>query len=155
MSNARYLQFANGEVHDNSHRFDHPGATPITKTQYLTIYAERRADYLRTLFKPGTRVATTLAKVSSSGMRRAIKVLAVNESGEIIDVSWAVATVVGRLFDRKNGGVICNGCGMDMGFDLVYAMGRSLWPEGTPEPHSTRNGDPDRDGGYAIKQYWV
>lgn len=155
MSNARYLQFANGEVHDNSHLIDHPGATPITKAQYLAIYRQRRVDDLRRLFKPGDDVATVLAHVSKSGMRRSIKVLAVNESGEIIDVSWVVATVVGRSFDRKNGGVICNGCGMDMGFDLIYAMRRSLWPEGTPEPHSTRNGEPDRDGGYALKQYWV
>ena len=38
---------------------------------------------------------------------------------------------------------------MDMGFQAVYCLGLSLWPDGTPEPHSTRNGEPDTNGGYA------
>ena len=42
------------------------------------------------------------------------------------------------------------GCGMDMAFDAVYTLGSSLWPLGTPTPHSTRNGEPDTCGGYAL-----
>jgi hypothetical protein len=41
---------------------------------------------------------------------------------------------------------------MDMGFDLVYSLGSALWPNGTDTPHGTRNGEPDSDGGYALKQ---
>jgi hypothetical protein len=42
-----------------------------------------------------------------------------------------------------------------MGFAAVYNLGYALWPNGTPEPHGTRNGVPDRDGGYALKQCWL
>jgi len=44
---------------------------------------------------------------------------------------------------------------IDMGFHVVYNLGRTLWPEGTPEPHGTRNGEPDRDGGYALNHQWL
>ena len=45
--------------------------------------------------------------------------------------------------------------GMDMGFAVVYDLGLSLWPAGTPAPHGTRNGEPDANGGYALKHSWL
>lgn len=56
---------------------------------------------------------------------------------------------------QRNGGIKCDGCGMDMGFQLVYSLGRTLWPLGTHEPHGKRNGQPDREGGYALKHRWL
>lgn len=47
------------------------------------------------------------------------------------------------------------GAGMDMGFHLVYSLGSALWPDGTKKPHGTRNGEPDRAGGYALKHQWL
>lgn len=44
---------------------------------------------------------------------------------------------------------------MDMGFHVVYALGSALWPDGTPAPHGTRNGEPDTAGGYALKHEWL
>jgi hypothetical protein len=43
------------------------------------------------------------------------------------------------------------GCGMDMCFHTVYLLGLAMWPQGTPEPHSRRNGTPDSNGGYALR----
>jgi hypothetical protein len=40
---------------------------------------------------------------------------------------------------------------MDVCFAAVYNLGRTLWPNGTDKPHGTRNGTPDTDGGYALK----
>jgi hypothetical protein len=34
-------------------------------------------------------------------------------------------------------------------------LGATLWPDGTPEPHGTHNGQPDRAGGYALKHQWL
>jgi hypothetical protein len=48
-----------------------------------------------------------------------------------------------------------SGAGMDMGFELVYRLGQAMWPNGTPEPHGTRNGQPDSDGGYALEHKWL
>jgi hypothetical protein len=52
-------------------------------------------------------------------------------------------------------GITIGGCGMDMGFELVYQLGYALWPNGTPAPHGTRNGEPDTNGGYALRQRWL
>ena len=52
----------------------------------------------------------------------------------------------------KHGGLVVGGCGFDAGFEVVYNLGSLLWPNGTPEPHGTRNREPDSTGGYALKQ---
>jgi hypothetical protein len=55
----------------------------------------------------------------------------------------------------KNNGVKVAGCGMDMGFHLIYSLSYALFPKGTDAPHGTRNGVPDSDGGYALKHEWL
>lgn len=42
-------------------------------------------------------------------------------------------------------------CGSSRKFELVEALGARLWPNGTPEPHGIRNGEPDCAGGFALK----
>lgn len=53
---------------------------------------------------------------------------------------------LGGKVDTKHGGIRIRGCGMNMGDALVYDLGATLWPHGTPEI---------RDGGYALKQIWL
>lgn len=116
-----------------------------------------RAEALQSLrehFKPGQTVYTILRHVSSSGMSRDISVITIDDEGQIRQWDWAVACVLGEPLAKREG-VRVGGCGMDMGFHLVYNLGRTLWPDGTPEPHGTRNGQPDCDGGYALKQRWL
>jgi hypothetical protein len=62
---------------------------------------------------------------------------------------------MGDRFDRNREGIVVGGCGMDMGFHLVYNLGATLWPKGTEKPHGTRNGEPDTSGGYALKSRWI
>lgn len=105
------------------------------------------------LLKPGDTVYTALKHVSRSGMMRHIQ-LKIIRDGDICDITYHAARVMGDSI-AKDGGIRVSGCGMDMGFALVYNLGRVLWPHGTPEPHGTRNGEPDNDGGYALNQRWV
>ncbi len=121
---------------------------------------------LREIFKPGDTVHTILRHVTRSGMGRSISVVMTDEYG-IHDISWQVARAGLGTFDRKHDGVKVHGCGMDMGFDLVYRLARTLYGddfqcvgEGCPSnDHS--NGDRDRtphehsDGGYALRQRWL
>lgn len=51
----------------------------------------------------------------------------------------------------KDGALMLGGCGYSKPSHIGYSLGRALWPDGTPEPHGTRNGEPDSDGGYALK----
>lgn len=73
----------------------------------------------------------------------------------IRNIGYLAARAMGDTWDSDRQGIKVGGCGMDMGFHLVYSLGSTLWPKGTPKPHGTRNGEPDRAGGYALKKEWL
>ena len=104
--------------------------------------------------KPTDTVYTILRHVSTSGMSRSISLI-VMDGKQPYDISYLAAKVLGDKIDQKHGGIKVGGCGMDMGFDLVYRLGATLWPNGTALPHGNRNGKPDSDGGYALAHRWL
>lgn len=110
-------------------------------------------ETLLELLKPGDTVYTVLKHVSRSGMMRHIQ-LKIVRNGDICDITYHAAVVMGDSI-AKDGGIRVAGCGMDMGFALVYNLGAVLWPNGTDKPHGTRNGEPDSEGGYALHQRWI
>lgn len=134
---------------------------------------ERDADkqtalrILRKAFKLGDTVYFVVTHVARSGMSRSIEFYRPCYSEDtawlpdgtykrvrrlaIKRVTWEFACVLGYRIDQRNGGIVVGGCGMDMGFHCVYNVGRMLWPKGTRKPHGRRNGEPDSDGGYALK----
>ena len=83
-------------------------------------------DKLRATFHPGDTVYTVLRHVSRSGMSRSISVL----DHDNHDVSFWVSRALGWPVDQKNYGVKVSGCGMDMGFHLVYSLSHVLFPDG-------------------------
>lgn len=111
-------------------------------------------ERLLEILKPGDTVFTVLRGVARSGMTRWIDLYVIRDN-EPRWLSTLAARAAGFTFDRKREAIKVGGCGMDMGFHLVYELGARLWPHGTTEPHSTRNGESDRDGGYALKQRWL
>lgn len=121
---------------------------------------ENSTKYLKKLFARNTRVYTSVKRVSSSGMSRHILVY-VSRKNQIIDITWHVGNVAGYTHSDKTGGLIVGGCGMDMGFHLIYSLSRCLYPKGYKLPKSQkygRNGDTsgfDKDGGYRLKQQWL
>lgn len=125
----------------------------LTKAEGERKYREHHAADLRKLIKAGSTVYTSCDHVSASGMTRHISLYLVHK-GEIVNITRRAAVITGWKQSDK-GGLIVGGCGMDMGFHTVYTLGRCLWPKGTRKPHGTRNGAPDRDGGYAVKQSWL
>jgi len=111
-------------------------------------------------------------------MSRSIKVILPQDGGTgVWDASYLVARAVGWQFDRNHGGVKVEGCGMDMGFHLVYTLSRVLYPNGHPctcveergpdrcpsNDHSNERGPErnyastriHRDGGYALRHKWI
>ena len=110
-------------------------------------------EELRRILKPGQTVYCTLRSVSRSGMQRRISLHTVN-NGELISLDWYAARCM-HYRQSDKGGLIVNGCGMDMGFALVYDLGATVWPEGTTKPHAMRNGEPDTAGCYALKSVWI
>lgn len=93
--------------------------------------------------KPSTKVYTIMRHVSSSGMSRNISLVIANGE-EVIDITYYAAHALGdKLIESKGYRAIrVNGCGMDMGFHLVYNLSSVLFT------------GQDR-AGYVLKQAWL
>jgi hypothetical protein len=152
---------------------------------------------LKKLLKPGQTVFTILRHVSSSGMSRVIDLVIVvadyrdeypkNADGstnwdakptrKLIghkprSIGYLAAEAMDDRWDSDKQGIKVGGCGMDMGFHLVYNLGRTLYPHGVNcagrmlcQSNDHVNPGPDRgnydrrhkhrDSGYAFKQSWL
>jgi hypothetical protein len=114
---------------------------------------------LKRLVKVGDKVYTQLNHVSRSGMSRAIS-LKIIKNNEARDITYLVGKALDYSMHRTKDGLSVGGCGMDMGFHLVYGMGRVMFPKGFKHNKNThpRNGDTsprDYDGGYALNHEWL
>lgn len=125
-----------------------------TKEAIRNQIKETAREELRQLVKPGDTVYTILRHVSTSGMSRDIDVVLIKDN-EPLRITYTASEATGITYDRKAEALKVGGCGMDMGFHVVYTLGCCLWPKGTPTPHGKRNGQPDSDGGYALKHRWL
>ena len=129
---------------------------------------------LRARLKPGQEILCVLRHVSRSGMQRVID-LKVIEGGEMRGLGWSAARALDMRYDTKREGIVVGGCGMDMGFAIVYELGAALWRDGfncvaagpdvsktspymacPSNDHANReHNSRHRDGGYALKSRWV
>ena len=123
---------------------------------------------LREYLHPGDTVRTILRHVSASGMSRSISLI-ITVEGEPVDISYLAARAMGDKLDPRRGGIKIGGCGMDMGFALVYGLSRTLFRDGfTCAGERCRANDhanppyPERDGamqhsdpGYALSHAWL
>lgn len=94
-------------------------------------------DNLKSL-KKNTIVYTVLRHTASSGMFRVIDVLQVGKKELIYNLGWSIAVILELPYDRNKNGVKVEGCGMDMGFHLIYSLSSVLFGDG-----------------YALKQQWI
>lgn len=87
-------------------------------------------------------------------------------------MTWSVASATGFNYSRKAEALTVGGCGMDIGFEVVYNLGRVLYPNGfvcsgASCPSNDHSNDPKckrdtfagkmymGDGGYALKHRWL
>lgn len=136
-------------------------------------------DRLKEWIKPGDMLYTQLKHVSRSGMMRVVQVVKIScrpetdadgrasAEPEILYLGYNVAQALGWKYDRNREGVRVDGCGSDMGFELVYHLSRVLFAdgfdctgEGCPS-NDHHNGDRNRkphrhsDPGYALRHRWL
>jgi hypothetical protein len=111
----------------------------------MTTKAETAAQQFATkqlagMLTKGETLYTINRHVSSSGMTRHISVFRVDNKGEIECLDWIIARA--GIFKRVNRnnmeGLKVTGCGMDMGFHVVYTVSSIVLGDG-----------------YAIKQRWL
>lgn len=134
---------------------------------------------LRAWIKPGDTIHVQMKHVSRSGMSRVIQVIKINcrpetdidgKAGtepEILYLGYNVAQALGMKYDRDREGVKIDGCGMDMGFAIVYDLSYALFKDGfdcvgercpaNDHNNGDRNYTPHRhsDPGYALRHRWI
>jgi hypothetical protein len=98
---------------------------------------EQAIEKLREEIKEGDTLWTQLKHVSKSGMTRHIAVRFLKDNYPY-DYTYLVAKALDGKISDKYDGIKREGCGMDMGFDLIYNLSYVL------------HGD-----GYAINQRWL
>lgn len=129
-------------------------------TKYTPEEITATKKQLKKLLKPGTIVYAVLRHVSASGMTRWIDFYTF-KGNERIYLSGYMSIVTDYSRDwRKHEGLKIEGCGMDMGFAVVYNLGRVLYPKGfkLAKNQYGRNGDKsgrDTNGGYALRSAWL
>lgn len=156
---------------------DKPQSRKALKAQHRNNAIVR----LRALLKPGDTIHTILRHVSKSGMMRHIDLCVICDNIPRC-ISHSAAVAMGYT-QSESGAIKVSGCGMDMGFHLVYNLGRTLFPKGFGMPTAPnggdiprireeaaarvayglymvpgRNGDTsgwDNDGGYALNHRWL
>lgn len=86
-------------------------------------------DRIREILQPGDKVYCILRHRSASGMTRVIEFIAIKDNAPR-RLSGYISDALGMPYNRKHDGVTVRGCGMDMGFHVVYNLGRALFPDG-------------------------
>ena len=105
---------------------------PSIKAQLRGITDQElaREELIKEYFNGAERatVYTILRRVSASGMTRHIS-LKIAQGGEIYDITYNTALALGDKLHSVDGfnTLKVNGCGMDMGFHLVYSLSSVLF----------------------------
>ena len=136
--------------------------TKAPRTRKPSKKDAERADAiaeLRGMLKPGDTIQIIIRRVSASGMSRLMSFHTIH-NGEVVSLTYRIATACD--YSMKDGYLKANGCGMDMGFSVVYNLGLTLFPKGFVPAEAGqrgRNGTPateiDTDGGYALLYHYL
>ena len=105
---------------------------PIIDPSFNTV--DYSKEMLLTNFPKGSEVHLIVRQVSRSGMYRHISVHGIKDN-KIYVYSFHVANVLKWTYkDTTNAGGV-GGCGMDMGFHLVYTLASVLYKDGYALTH--------------------
>lgn len=118
---------------------------------------EARNELRKIVNKGGRKVYCLLRHVSQSDMSRRISFFSIYKN-EPLCLDWYIESAeIGYKRNKSKEGLDIGGCGMDMGFSVVYNLGMALYPKGDGKTVTGRNGDtkPETDGGYLFKSIWL
>jgi hypothetical protein len=100
-----------------------------SKMKHTKQSTEQAIAHLRETLKPGDTVYTVLRHTSRSGMSRSIDAYVMVDN-QPRWISLLAAKATGLNFDERREAVKMGGCGMDMGFALVYDLSHALFGGG-------------------------
>jgi hypothetical protein len=117
----------------------------LTKKQEREQERERAKTLILDLLDTGAdrpTIYTILRSKSASGMSREISLKAV-KGGEIYDLTYSAGVLLDmKLTKSSYNSLRVNGCGMDMGFHLVYNLASVLFSG-------------EERAGYKIRHQWL
>lgn len=138
-----YLSTADNRVYDFNHSPSGDDWQQISQAKGKELEKQQARDSLKNIFNllpPDQRVIyCVLRSVSKSGMSRVIDFYTI-ENNRPQYLSGLIRMALGYRM-AKNGGLVVGGCGMDMGFHVVYTVASVIY-----------GGD---RGGYEIKHQWM
>ncbi len=105
-------------------------------TKYSKAEIEEAKSYLLGLIRPGDTIYTIIRHVAPSGMYRVIDLYLIRD--QPINISRDAAALLGG-YDEKYGGCRATGCGMDMCDNVVYNLGRRLFPDSLDRGSALKN----------------
>ena len=94
-------------------------------------------ETLKKEIKKGDSIYTVLTKVNNMGTYRHIKPILFKDNQPLF-LTYQIATALQYPIKEKTYSIGVGGCGMDMGFHLIYNLSSTLFGDG-----------------YAIKQRWL
>lgn len=123
---------------------------------------------LRELLRPGMEVQCVMRHCSRSGMRRRISLVVVGKDGSVFHLDGLAARALqwSRVRQYPGDGVVVDGCGMDMGFHVVYSLSSLVFGDyvvrlsGADRARltrwkNTRGKWSPTDAGYALTHHWL
>lgn len=96
---------------------------------------------LRKLCPPGSTIFTIVRHVSRSGMSRVISSYVIRKNKP----RWLdglISKVLDYHMHKHHEGLVVSGCGMNMGFHVVYSLSSALYGA-------------EKRGGYKLNQEWL
>lgn len=135
----------------------------MTKKREQEIRRAEALKMLRKLCPPGTTIYTVLRHVSRSGMQRRIDLYVIRKNQPVWLSGYAGVVLEMRL-GKHGDGLVTDGCGMDMGFDLVHNLSYALhgYENKGPDAHKAVclgvPFEPSRTqyrAGYSLNHEWI
>lgn len=103
----------------------------VSKKAAKEAARQESIEWLRDVLKPGDTVYCVLRHVSRSGMMRHIDFYQLcNGKAEPRWLSWHIARALDMRTAEPMGSLKVGGCGMDMGFHVVYNLAATLYRGG-------------------------
>lgn len=143
-----FIEFSSGFVMETEHPEIHGDARRLTKTEGKQRIRKQSLEELRAMLKAGETVYSVLRHVSPSGMTRRIDFYTIKDNKPRFLTGYMAGALGYRWGDKA--GLVVGGCGMDMGFHVVYCLSRVLFPDGFDDDGGRHN-----DGGYALRHEWL
>lgn len=136
----------------------------MTKKEETEAEARAAIKELRVLFRKGKYKAyTKLEHCSKSGMMRYISAFVIL-GGSPYGISHLIAKLgqyKRATYKSPHGGLKVHGCGMDMGFELIYQTSRICFKDKEENKRIFAKlgryigKNANFDGGYVVRQEWI